>query len=65
MFTFKLNFFICCCVVSNSSITALRVVSLSISNMLTHHRIIRHHDGTKFDKKLKLENSNFSRIPEE
>ena len=30
-----------------------------ISNMLTHHRFIRHHDGTKFEKKLITRNFQF------
>ena len=27
-----------------------------ISDMLTHHRLIRHRDGTKFEKSFKIEN---------
>ena len=35
-----------------------------ITNFLTHHRIIRHHDGTRFEKNSKLRISNFFRISE-
>ena len=30
-----------------------------ILNMLTNHELIRHHDGTKFEKELNLENFKF------
>ena len=35
-----------------------------ISNMLTHQRILRHHDVTKFEKSFKIENFQIFFIPE-
>ena len=32
---------------------------IQISNMLTHHELIRHRDGTKFEKSFKVENFHF------
>ena len=35
-----------------------------ISDMLTHHRIKRHRDGTKFEKSFKIEKFQKKFIPE-